>query len=80
MFKHLLNLKHYLGIDNNDIDNHMSLCNALFLAEEQLSTHFHKDVIDLHLDPSKQSTLTITQSEDTLITSVYEVQTKPLSA
>ena len=49
----LPNLEHGLGIDNNKIDNPMSLFNTLFLKAEQLSTPIHKDVNDLKLDPSK---------------------------
>ena len=49
-----------------------------FLEEEQLSTPFHKDVNDLKLDPSNQSTPTITQPEDMTITSVVEDQTDTL--
>ena len=61
MFNSLTNLEHYLGIDKNDIDNHISLSNVLFLDEEQLSTPYHKDVNDLHLDVTKKSTTIITQ-------------------
>ena len=70
MFNSLPNLEHDLVIDNNYIDNPMSLSNALFSEEDQLTTPFHKDVTDLYLDPYKKSTATITQSEDTSIISV----------
>ena len=53
MLNPLPNLEYYLVIDNDDIENPMALPNDLFLEEEQLSTPVHKDVTDLHLDPSK---------------------------
>ena len=74
----LPNMEHDPGIDNNDIDNPISLSNTLILEEEQLSTPVHKDVNDLNLDPSEKSTPTITQSEDMPITSVVEDQANPL--
>ena len=49
----LPNIEHDLGISNNDIDNRMSLSNTLFLEEEELSTHVHKDINDSNLDPYK---------------------------
>ena len=79
----LLNLEHDLGIDNNVIENLKPLSNILFLKKEQLATPVNKDVNDLNLNPSKQSTPTITQPEDTPITSVVEDQTDtriPLSS
>ena len=47
----LPNLEHDLGINNNDIDNPMSLSNILFLEEDQLTTHVNRNVTGLHLDP-----------------------------
>ena len=78
MFTPLPNLEHDLGIDNNNIDNPISLSNTLFLEEEQLSIPAHNDVTDLNLDTSKQPSPTITQSEDMTITSIAEDQTDTL--
>ena len=74
----LLNIEHDLGIDNNVIDNLMPLSNILFLKEEQLATPVHNNVPDLNLNPSKQSTPTITQPDNAPITSVVEDQTNTL--
>ena len=53
MFNHFLNMEHDLVIYYNVIDNPMSLSNTLFLEEEQLSKHVHKDFNDLNLYPSQ---------------------------
>ena len=50
MITPLLNMKHDLGIDNNNINNLMSLSNVLILEEGKLSIHLHNDVNTIHLD------------------------------
>ena len=79
MITPLPNMDHDLGINNNYIDNLMSLSHVLFLKEEQRSTPLYTGFNTLHLDTTKHSAPITTKPEDDIITSVDESQNNILT-